>query len=89
MVDVRLRAEVEEVLLRAGAEQMHSVAGDLNTLVAEGLLVEEVSEAKGVIGGLMVGVLPISSHLALQVSRELAMLRQKQLVPFGALHGYL
>ena len=83
-----LRARVEEALLRAGAEKTRSVAGGLSTLVVEGLLVGEVSEAGGVAGGLMVGaVLPISSHLALLASRELpAMLWQKQLMPFGALH---
>ena len=86
MVEAQLRAEVEEALLRAGAEQTRSVAGGLSTLVAEGLLVGEVPEVGGVAGELMVGVLPISSHLVLLVSRKLAMLWQKQLVPLGALH---
>ena len=59
MVEAQLRAEVEGALLRAGG---------LSTLVAGGLLVEAVSEAGGVAGGLMVGVLPISSHLVLLVT---------------------
>ena len=38
-------------------------AGDLSTLVVEGLPVEEVSGAGGVAGVMIIGVLPISSHL--------------------------